>query len=539
MAKKELVERLRVILVVLFFLAGVFTLAPEASAKETTIVILHDVPDDGYTYVGNPVHFGYVILTDGQTSRHQDGYIRVTQNNVTLYETNAKASHDYNGLNTFVVAFPAVGPYEVYAEIPDGGPVPTRANFTGFVMPNNNTRMLHLDVDSSLSQGVGSFTIALNDHTGALLNHSDALFEVRRPGDDWLLFRTHLHTHTEPMALSYRFQEPGEYLIRVVGYNAFPTPDGDHYAPAATTLTVDVPAAAPDAGASSVSLPAPKGTNPFTLLTAIDPQRTAQPGSRFIPSVLVQDPTTGAFVPHVNFEALLTDAAGRLLFHSASLHEYDGHFDLVYETTLPGTYLLQVNVERGDWIARSEIPFIVAEAVPHDDRVPVGPEPGGTPLLTSAGAVVVTAEGLTGLKSGLASHLTFHARNVAGVAAQHTEIDYQVLRTEWGAPVLQNKIHTHGTGDFEVEVNFPDPGEYVLVLDPVTIHGEPVKDFYFGEVGGSLVVPLTVGMGAVFPSFQPPEIDAPAEPAEVLPGFEPFVALLAAFGVLVIARRRA
>ena len=52
------------------------------------------------------------------------------------------------------------------------------------------------------------FTIKLTS-AGALIDHSDAIFEVREGLD--LVFRTHAHTHTEPMQLSYAFPRPGTY----------------------------------------------------------------------------------------------------------------------------------------------------------------------------------------------------------------------------------------------------------------------------------------------------------------------------------------
>src|SRR5687767_7020083 len=100
----------------------VLALAPmptQADQNVQRVLILHDVQDDGYTYVGTPNQFAFILVNaDGSTNVHQNGRVVVKQNGVTLYETLGYATaHDYDALNPFLVTFPVEGPYTIDAEI--------------------------------------------------------------------------------------------------------------------------------------------------------------------------------------------------------------------------------------------------------------------------------------------------------------------------------------------------------------------------------------------------------------------------------------
>ena len=521
-------------LVVLGFVA---TSVP-AKPGEATLYLLHDVPDDGYTYVGNPVHFGYVLLdADGTTSVHKQGKIKVTQNDVILYETDADASHDYDALNTFEIAFPVPGPYQVHVEIPGAGSVVPQADFSGYVWPNEDGVMAHVEIDMPDEVPDGTpipITVKVTDHNGTLIPHSDAILEVRRPADEWLVFRTHLHTHEDAMKLFYIFPGTGGFLVRVVAYMAFPTAEGVHFAPVAATKNVLVTDGQPGSGSKGAP-EAPTGTpssqDAYRLFLTIDPQASTTPWSRFVVSGLVYDVKNDRFLPHVNFEARIDDPVGFVVFQSASLHEYDGVYDAVINLPYASEYTLTLKATHQGWVGLATQKFTVAEVLPTD----------GTPLPSAAGAVIVKAQGLDALKSGLPSHIRFDAETVAGTPAMHSEIDYQILRTAWGPPLLQNKLHTHDSGSFEVDVTFPEPGDYLLVVDPVTIHGDVSPQYYYGQVGGKLTVPLKVAMGTPLPVELPPtEADGtdglPVE--QKLPGFGLLAALGSAAGAVFLRRRQ-
>lgn len=505
-------------------LLGLGLLAPGVVAEpgEPAVFVLHDVPDNGYTYVGNPNTFGYVILDAGRaTMEHQDGKIVVTQNDVVLYETNVDSSHDYNGLNTFQIAFPMVGPYTVHAEVPLSGSVVLSDDFTGYVHPNPATTVATVDLETAVTGHAGKFTVRVLDAAGAIVPHSDAIVEVRRPVDEWLLFRTHLHTHEEPMSFAYTFPANGEYLIRAVGYNAYPSEEGPWFAPVATTSKLTVGAGD---GVADADLKTATGTPPYKLLTTVDPQDKSSPFSRFTVSALVFDTKADDFVAHVNFEAAIVDATtGAVLYRSSSLHEYDGHYEATIHWPTPGAFKFIVNAVGKGWVQRAELPFTVSTATP-----------AGAPAL---GALVVDAQGLDALKSGEPQTITFSATTPLGTPATHSEIDYQVVRTAWGAPILANKLHTHEDGRFTMQATFPEEGDYLFVLDPVTIHGEITPQYYYGQVGGSLVVPFHVAAGPALPNVAAPTVAPTLGAPKELPGFE--LALLAGAALVALARRRA
>lgn len=514
--------------------------AATGDAGESTLVLLHDVRDDGYTYVGNPVQFGYMLLdAEGRPTVHHNGRISVTQNDVLLYETSLEAGHDYNVLNTMTVAFPAPGPYKVRGEVPLAGSVVKTAEFEGFVFPveNGTSAQIHVDrTASGLNSGglvhagnTVQYDVWIEDGQGNLLPHTDALVEVRRPDDFWLLFRTHLHSHNEKMQFRYTFTQPGTYLLRAVGYNAFPDPEAPPFAPVSETQAVEVAVTTVQGGQNAPEkLPDATGSTPYKFLTTFDPYDHNTPFSRTVLSVVVHDGTTGFAVPHVNFEALLQDALGRTLFHSRTLHEYDGHFELTTNQLLPGQYTLTVNAAQKGWIHQEELPFLVGTVLPPEIA-----------LANAAGGVVVTAQGLEGVQSGTPTAVKFSASTLAGTPAMHSEIDFQIARTLWGPPILQNKVHTHDSGTFEVTLTFPEAGDYVLLVDPLTIHGDPTPQYFFGELGGRLAVPLSVKPGPAFPYRLPVEPETVTPAAErVLPGPAAAMGLLTALGVAALLGRR-
>lgn len=536
---------------VLFFpllLAG--TPTAEAQSAQPRLLILHDVPDDGYTYVGNPVHFGYVLLTgEERTTVHKQGHIRVELDGVVLYETDGvDAAHDYDALNTFEIAFPTTGNYTVYAEVPASSGLTVNGTFSGHVVPAPTTPPAKLHALWPAEAVVGTpaiFEFVLQDDQGNNLNHTDVLFEVRRPGDQWLVFRTHAHYHGPPATehgtmdhhaealprIEYAFSSPGTYLIRLTGYQAFPTPEEHAFPPVSVTKEINVLPAPPSSTPSvPMMLPPAKGTSDYVLLTSYDLAKRdgpASPFSRFVLSTLVYDTKTKQLAPHVDFAACLHDATGHQWFYSNSLHEYDGDFDLVLSQLVPGLYTLDVAAIKGEWVGRTTLTVTVAETLP--------------PLLTSAGALIVTAQGLDQLTSGMPQKLHFDAQSLAGTPAMHSEIAFQVVPggDPWGPPILGNKIHTHESGAFDVFVTFPKGGDYQLVLDPVTIHGEATPHYYFGAIGGELRVPLKVAQGSLLPGDIPPLPQATAPlMGHQLPGVSAWL-LIAAVGTLAFMRRRA
>lgn len=521
---------------------GFGTVAAQAQPR---VHILHEVPDDGYTFAGNPTFYGWVLLADdGTPNTHKNGKIRVSQNGALLYETKGGASgmetaHDYDALNSFMFAFPRTGPYEIFTEVPAAAGLSVNSTFTGFVGAPENPVVADIDTKDfpkNAQTGVPvTFKFFLEDESKELLPHTDALFEVRRAEDNWLLFRTHTHTHTEAMSVDYAFAAEGEYLVRLVGYQAFPGKTGASFEPFAKLHRIAVTGLPPinadarAAPASPSSEPDSEDDKEYQLLVTYDPAPTGTSSPNVGPfgnvrlNVLVYDPAEKALVPHVNFDAHLYDALMNTRFQSASLHEYDGQLEVVDQEGVPGTYTLDVKASKGDWSASRTLQFTV------------------TPLATppnSAGPTIITATGLEGLKAGVPQDITFTAANLGGRPHSHSEIEIQVLRGDAaGPPILINKLHTHGDGKFTATITFPDAGDYTLLLDPETVHGDPTPAYYWQEVGRAPVVALKVAEGVALPNI--PSLDAIPAEAPAAGGEAPLPLLVAAasLGLAVLVRR--
>jgi hypothetical protein len=472
-------------------------LGPSVAAQSALrVLILHDVKDDGYTYVGNPNQFAFMLINeDGKTNVHKNAHILVRQNGVTLYETGGSdTAHDYDALNPFVVTFPSQGPYDVEAEVNVATGNVMKASFHGFAERRADLIPITVKAEQTIAPSgqLSNFTFTPLDAAGAIVAHSDGLFEVRRASDNFLLFRIHTHTHETPQVAEFAFPDQGDYVVRFIAYEAFPTRDGPAFAPVATVLNVKVSGAAgpmrPAPAMGVGARPGPAGSG-FLLLDTYDPAPPAPydgypnvgPYGNVRLNALVYDPATKTMVPHVDFTATLKDPDGKVLFQSQTLHEYDGHLEVVTQQARQGTYTLSVTADRGDWKASRDLKFNV---------VPPVLATGG------AGPLIVRSTGLDGVRAGEPQNISFTAQTLAGTAYQHSEIEMQIVRgAKLGAPMLINKLHTHSDGKFAVAATFPEPGDYFVVLDPETLDGEPSVSYSYEKLGNSLIVPVKVAPG--------------------------------------------
>ena len=524
-------------LAVLVALAALPTVAPQST--EAKLLILHDVGDDGYTYVGNPNQFAFLMLTaEGTTTVHKQGKILITQNDVKLYETLGGATgfdgaHDYDAFNGFLFAFPTTGPYTIHAEIPNP---PLKADFTGYVreVPNAFEADLKVTPPSAVQAGnPAAFTIEVQGKDGKLVPHTDAIFEVRRASDNFLVFRTHTHSHDGPMKLEYRFAEAGSYVVRVLGYTAYPEPEVAGFHPISRDLTVQVgpPASglpAPALVPATGSQPAPSGK--YVIHATYDPDDMAGPFGNVRLNAIVLDQETRTQASHVDFKATLTDPSGRIIFRSETLHEYDGDLEVLSLNSEPGDYRMVVDAEIDGWKATKVFMYSI-----------VKPTATGTPLTPySAGPIIVDSSPLTGVTSGVPTKLEFSMKNLAGAAHQHSEIDLQIHGKTLGVPLLQNKLHTHADGKFAVDYTFPTAGDYQLVLDAESVHGDFTPNYHYKQVGGKLVVPVKVAQGTPLPEVAPlPTVEPKHGANGTLAAPGAFAFLAAVVAALVVARRQA
>lgn len=438
-----------------FFLLAPLALAQEHghAAGDGVVVALHDGPEDGRAVVGGLTHFGFALLDhDGAPLVHRNANFTVEQGGVTLFAT--EDAHEYDGLFSFDVTFTRPGPYRVVAQSEDMvlgvfEGVAVRAETLG-----RTQVVFEPDAPATTSNAVSGRLLVV-DENGTLVPHSDVLAELRRAGDERLVQRFHGHIHEEPVAFTLSGGS-GDHVLRVVGYEAFPTGRGGDWLPSVAEFPITF-GALPVPGLPPLPMP-PAGPleqrmgsatqGDLALHATVDPQNQVGVGQavRFA-GVVVN--ATGGPVAHVDFAFTLRGPAGTV-FASESLHEYDGVFEHVLVPDAPGVYEATLAADRGDG------PMTVAwqvQVVP--PAVPIA----------GAGLGIVTVDGLDALQAGAPAELTFRIAGPQG-PVQHSEVDV-TLYHEGEAPVYAFKLHTHASGETRATVVLPHGGDWTLRVDPL------------------------------------------------------------------------
>ncbi len=529
-----LVSRLLLALGLLLALA-VPALGQHEHGDSSGIVISHDVPADGRTYVGDLSHFGVLDLgTDLVPDFHQQNHIRVTENGVVLFETTDDSGHDYDGVNTFTLAFPAEGDYMVETLNATGA---AQTMFMGQVhrlVPK--TLDLAVEAPASVAPLTPAHIVITPSVDGKIANHTDSLVEVRQGAA--LLLRSHTHTHLEKQELDVAFPAPGTYTLRVTGYLSYPSSKAVPITPVTVEKTIMVSAGvpAPIAGPSlvqpvlgdpqndrenAVVMGTTSGGN-YTLVGTYDPYVVVAPGTQQHIDLLVMDPITKAPLQHVNFEAEFGNPAA-LLFRSSSLHEYDGIYEFTAVEQVPGEYVLHAIATYGPWSGEITVPYIVAP--------PVTPAVLNTPPTPAAGVELLSIGGFDGIVAGKTANLTLDLKDPAGFPLSHSEVDVQVV-DERNVAVLETKLHTHD-GHFAFRAAFP-AGTYTLRLSPFPQDLQPVV-FAGATPTAPLELPFTVAAGPGFSDVPIVSIPASMAPSHDSPfAVAPMVGLL----LLGLASRR-
>lgn len=514
-------------------------LLPSAAAGTPRVFMLHDSTDDGYTYAGNLNQFGWLLLEEeGKTQVHKNAKIRITQNNETLYETLGgkgwDTGHDYDALNPFLYRFLRAGNYTVHAEVNLSGGAFLKAAFNGTVVERGDL------VEASIQNVAGfppstqtlaqtPFKFQVTGPNGAMLTHADALFEVRDAVSNRLLFRTKLHSHEHPMEVDYAFAEPGAYKIKILAYQAYPEPTAVAFKPVQRTWTINAQAGPPPVVQPWSFAPSP-GDGRYVLLHTYDPappgpnydgNPVVSPATNVRLNLLVYDAKEKRLVPHVDFRATLLNAAGHQLFSSGTIHEYDGHLEVVTAPRLPGDYRLQVIVGASGWSAQKELGFRVApptNLVAGLGGSPPRPYPGCT------GPVALSASGLA--SSFSVGRVELAANLATGDPCQHSEIDLQWVDAA-GIPYLVNKLHTHGDGRFSFEAMASEDGRQQFILDAEAIHGDAATSF----------APASIEFEAVRRLVAGPSPPLALGIAQGLPGPSLAFIVLALTGLIILRRR--
>lgn len=415
------------------------------------IVLAHDGPSDGRQFVGNLAHFAAIARGDDAVPDfHQDLPVRVSLNGRVLFETTSGSGHDYDGINIFDVVFPEPGPYQVEALDASGA---VAATLSGVVLPAPTLRQ-NLTVQEAGPILVGqpvTFSYQVHGDDAAVATpHTDCWFEVLQSGKTQ--FRTKTHTHETAQELQYAFPVLGPHVVRVTCFQAFPSAKAILFAPVIHEQVVDVLPGLPlDVLALGTTTP-PTALNAVVvgasggalqLVGTLDPYTVVGPDTLQHLVAAVVDPATGVPRQHVDFQATFTSPTG-VLFSSATLHEYDGLFELSTRQAVPGIYRLVVTADAGDWSDTITLAYTVAPAV-----VPTTLGPVGYQLAT------FTME-------GQASDYLFGSLAATGPFA-HSEIELRVQDAA-GRPVLVTKLHTHDDGTFPFKLGLP-PGSYQFLID--------------------------------------------------------------------------
>lgn len=528
--------------------AGAFVPSGLAQAHDhetsTGVVIAHDLPANGRTYVGNLNHFVVLYLGDDAIPDfHQQNQVRVLLNDVVVFETTDDSGHDYDGVYGFDVTFLATGNYRV--EAAQEGTV--KAHFEGWVEEPNS------DVIGTPEPDVLMFTTApvlarslqlimyaaLQD--GAPIAHSDTVFEAYTRGNNLLLtptgdtvavespklmLRIKTHTHEDDLQAVAATFAPGNYTGRIQTYRSFPS-SGIDFQPGVATIGLG---ASPNVGLTPQTSAAPLPDNvvvtarlgDLTLMGTFDPYNVVGPDTLMHLAVSVLDANRTP-VQHVNFVAELIGPDGSVLLASETLHEYDGILEIETVQSVPGAYVLRVTADRG-MTGSIDLPYTVSPAAP---ALGQGPQ-------------IVTVTGTDAIEVGKTADLVIHIADLAGNPYQHNEVDVVIDRQingvdELGVPVLRAKLHTHADGDFPLKVAFQEPGWYRVRMSPYPLGAQAAPQFWLDEVGNALAFDVAVKEGT-FPGPSTPkdEVDGVAQES---PMSAAFVLLALGLAVAVIRRR--
>lgn len=404
-------------------------------------MVLHDGPDDGRAVVGGRTHFGFALIgPDGAPVVHRNARIDVFLGGEQVFGT--EDAHEYDGLMSLDVTFTKPGRYQVVAS--SDKMVVGIFEGEAVAAPLRETRIEH---------DAAAGTLALYDEAG-LVEHADLDVELRRAGDERLVQRFHLHVHDAPAAFSLA-GPPGGYVLRVVGYEAFPTGRDGDIATATGEFPVTlgpVPTPAAPAVPAVPGVLRPTGASAtsggFALHGTFDPQNQVGVGQPIrLAGLLVNE--TGMPVAHVDYAFQVKGPTG-VLFSSASLHEYDGVFEHVLVPDAPGAYDATLTAT----LDGAEL------AIPYQFQV----VPPAAPI-AGAGVGTVSIAGLDEVVAGAATELTFRIAGPQG-PVQHSEVDV-ALYHDGEAPVYAFKLHTHESGETKALVVFPHGGDWSIRVDPI------------------------------------------------------------------------
>ncbi|HVL48729.1 MAG TPA: hypothetical protein VM889_09245, partial [Candidatus Thermoplasmatota archaeon] len=440
------------------------------AAAGSGAVVTRDLHPSGLAIVGSLSHFGFVLAdADGQPIRHKDGLIRVMQDGVILFETMA---HEYDGVYSLDYVFVKPGPFTVtlVAKIGDQEVVDV---FEGVAVIPRAPFPTQFVVEKPAAPVAGrpmTWKYRVADANLTLVPHTDSIFVVERLLDRKVVVRTHVHSHLEDQALTFVLDTPGEYQVRMLGYDAFPGKNETDFLPIAVEMPLTVarptgpapalPAVALDAAAPAAAEVQAGG---FELKMVADPDARVGSQSQIRLGAVAWDPTLKRPVQHVDFALKVVGPDGAVRFESASLHEYDGVAEVLVSYATPGEYKVE-------WTARAK-----------------GEEREGATTFTVLPPVVPLDFGpyeiklvVDAPKQGVPTKIKVDVRNAAGRHLDHGESEIAILSPSSLAPILLAKLHAHSSPP-EATVTFPEAGRIRVLVRTESLM--PGVTFTHGDKG--------------------------------------------------------
>lgn len=445
----------------------ILVLLPSAVAQEHghlgekgMSMVLFDGPADGRALVGGYTHFGFALLDkDANPVVHQNAEFNVAQGGEVLFSTTD--THEYDGLFSFDVRFTRPGPYQVTARSGEMEIGVFEGEAVVPASPVEATIAFEATPQGPASR-VLDFTLAVNDATGAIVPHADAIVEFRDARTDALFSRSHLHIHDAPIAFSQGFGAGSDYVATVIGYIAFPSLEDAEVPAVVASFPVSVGPLAlpgvptPPAGAPGAleQVGAVATADGITLHAMYDPNNQVGVGQAARLAALVTD-ANGSPLAHVDFGFALTGPRG-VVYSSESIHEYDGMFEYLFVPDVPGKYDGYLTADEGGSLS---VPFNLVVV------------PGAVPLLGGTGPITLDVEGIDDIIAGVPANLTLRAMGPTGPAA-HSEVDVTIYH-EGEAPLYNFKLHTHESGLTNAVVLFPHEGDWKIRIDGLPTLPEP------------------------------------------------------------------
>lgn len=439
---------------------------------DPTVAILREPADGEPVRAGIPTAFTWLLLDgDGEPSFHHDAVFEVRHDGKTLLETTAETGHDYDGIDTYRVVFPGPGTYTARVAVMDGdGGVLVEETVEGRVLPGPN-RSAAAFLESPDETVVGeevAFRYGLGGPSEPVPG-TDLRFRVLRAEDGFLEAELDTSAGDGLHEVTYRFDEPGTYEVRVAGGGS-----GDEAVGAAAgseRISVAAGASPPVEGPPTRPplenrVTTGEGGDGYELHGTYDPYTSIGPHGRLRLGAVVVDPAGPAAVGDVDYAAVLEAPDGTQRLQVEDLHEDDGVLTVVVSPSQVGDHRLRVEAQRGSWSGAVTLDFSV-----HPPAGALGAGPQFTDL-----------EAPREVRAGEAGSYVLEVTDAAGVPLPHSEVDLRV-RDGDGVPVLVGKLHNHEDGRYPVDLALPQAGDFTLAASPETLQPAPTPYYYGPEPG--------------------------------------------------------